>query len=200
MASAALPCWAASVSPEQQRTRRRRRIWGISIAVFCLIYFISPWLYMSGLRIEATRVYRVGGSGLPTPHQLTTPEWIRVTFTTSQELAAYRTKWRLPFIQAQIRACRDAGAGSSDEIVSQGAGYFSDQGRVRVLGRLPGDAERYAYQADFDNLLNSIGDDHQGKSVPALTVPGGLCFRLHGAMIASGSVRSATLPLDLTGH
>lgn len=149
---------------------------------------------MSGLRIQTARVYHVNGSGFSVPNQLTTPEWIRVTFTTSQNLTAYRAKWRLPFIQAQLRACRNPTAGTNDEVASQDGGYFADQGRVRALGRVSGEGERYAYQADFDNLLTSTVD-HQLKSVPALTVAGGLCFRLHGAMLASGSVRSATLPL-----
>lgn len=180
------------------RSRPLRVPWKLIIlaAVICVLWTISPWLYLSGLRVEAVRVLKAGeADGSRTPAGLATSERIKVSFTTPQELVAYRAKWGLPFIQAQITACNDDAAGSNDEVITQGAGYFSDYVRVRALGRIPGiDQERYRYEAVFDNRLSSIVN-HEGKDTPASTVPGGLCFRVHGATIFSGSVRSAKIPL-----
>lgn len=186
----------ASVSHDRERRQRRRKIIAVSIAVFFVIWFLSPWLYMSGLRVETVRAYKADTPGVAMPLQITAPEWIKVTFTTSQDLRTYRNKWRLPFIQAGLVACSGTDAGTNDEVASQDGGIFPDRKRIRALGHTTeGKAERYRYEAAFDNLLSVDDGTPQRKSVPALTVPGGLCFRLHGATIASGSVRSATVPL-----
>lgn len=167
------------------------------MTVFAVIWMVSPWLYFSGLRVEAVRVERAGNGAPGRRADAAAPDLIRVRFTTPQDVAAFRARWRLPFIQAGIAACNDRSAGSSDEVVTQGAGYFAEDGRVRALGQVGG---RYTYEAMFDDRLDRIGGDHRLRQTPALSVPGGLCLRLHGATLASGSVRSASVPLVLTSR
>lgn len=163
-----------------------------------MIWFASPWLYLAGVRVQNAELRGVIEPGAKKPKQLFTSNWITVRFTTGQDLTAYRSRWRLPFIQAELSACESSVAGSNDEVVTQRADYFADYGRVRALGRVnAGGSERYAYEATFDDVLDTIGEDHRLKSTRASTVSGGLCFRLHGAMLSSGSVRSATIPLVL---
>ncbi|WP_442679940.1 hypothetical protein ACSBM8_01650 [Sphingomonas sp. ASY06-1R] len=183
------------------RTRRPRLLWvlAISIAVFATIWLISPWLYLGGLRVENARLTDAPSAD-PGPLAGLASKRVVVSFTTAQDLQAYRKKWRLPFIQAGITACNDRSLGTNDAVVTQAGGYLADQGRVRPLGHTPGSApDRYTYQVTFNNVLVSTGDNHEGRLVPASTVPGGLCFRLHGATLFSGSVRSARIPLTLQG-
>ena len=187
------------MSPELKVRTRRRRILIISVAIACAIWFISPWLYLGGVQVVAAEVRTTPRPGAARPKQLVTPDWIAIRFTTSRDLEAYRSRWRLPFIQAEISACRSDSAGTNDEVVTQRAEYFADYGRVRALGRVSnGAGQRYAYEVIFDDVLSNVGEDHRLKSVTASTVPGGLCFRLHGAMLGSGSVRSSIIPLALT--
>ena len=182
------------------RRRAPRRAWVLTlpVTIFGAIWLFSPWLYLGGLRVESARLVQAPAANAASrPGQ--TSRQIVVSFTTSQDLAAYRNRWRLPFIQAGIFACKDSSLGTNDEVATQGAGYFSDEGRVRALGGGAGPAAgRYAYQATFDDELTSIVD-HEAKRLPAATVPGGLCFRLHGATLFSGSMRSATIPLAIQG-
>lgn len=178
--------------------RRSRLALLISLSCFGLIWFVSPWLYLRGLEVQSVRLLQA--SNAKAPQSLKTAEWLRITFSTPQDIAAFRARWGLAFIQAEIASCHDHGGGSFNQTVAQGQGYLPDAGRVRLLEAHDTASGRFIYQADFDNVLVTHDGTGEGKLIPATTAAGGLCFRLHGATIASGSVRSATVPLKMAGR
>jgi hypothetical protein len=140
----------------------------LPVTIFGAIWLFSPWLYLGGLRAESARLVQAPAANAASRLGQTSRQ-IVVSFTTSRDLAAYRKRWRLPFIQAGIFACKDSSLGTNDEVATQGAGYFSDEGRVRALGGGAGPAAgRYAYQATFGDELTSIVD-HEAKRLPAAT-------------------------------
>ena len=185
--------------PELPRSRRFFWITLISIAVFAVIWSIAPWLFLRDLRVEAFRVERPAALDRGQPANSRTSAQLRVSFSTTQDIDEYRSRWGLPFIQAGISSCGSGSHGSNDEVVAQDTGYFAEDGQVRALGRERGRSGRYTYEAVFDDELDSVDDDHRLRRIRALSVPGGLCFRLHGATLAAGSMRSANIRLNSEG-
>lgn len=172
----------------------------LAAAILLAAWLISPQRYLSGLRVESVRVLQPGeADGSRKPEDLATPERIEVIFSTPPDLVAYRAKYDLPFINAHILACNGA-EGRNKEVITQRAGYFSDYGRVRALGRVPGiNEERCRYKAVFDDQLTR-NVNHHAQEIPARTVSGGLCFKLEGGGMTSGGVRSDQIPLVLRGR
>ena len=144
------------------------------------------------VKIERAELLPPGtGDGSREPVPLATPVRIAITFATSENLAARRAQLGLDYIAARLSGCR-GGAAETREVITQDASYLSDYGRVRRLA--PGPDGHARYRAVFDNRLTEIVD-HQAHDSPALTAPGGLCFRLFGARMWFGTARSAAVPV-----
>lgn len=171
------------------RLTKERRTRGKALAVAAAsVATVGTWALPPG-RLEPVRVETATTLG---PNEA--PR-IALTFSTSEDLAATRTRLGLDNVAARLSACGDEAL--VRQVVVAGAGHsLPDGGPVRRLET--GADGRFRYRAVFDGRLAEV-TDHQTHFTPATTAPGGLCFSLHGARMWWGGARSAQIAVPKMG-
>ena len=172
-----------SIDESVARRRPRRRRWPLLLAgllaLLLLLWIVLPLAYVGGVRVDEARLLAPGEpDGSRRPAHFATPRRVAVTFSTARDLETMRADEGLGFVTAALFAC-DEPTARTEEVVTQGDGYLPDEGRVRKLPSAPAEPGRHRYRAIFDDrLMRDFGNE--GPAVPAVGVPGGLCFTLDG--------------------
>ncbi|PTQ60057.1 hypothetical protein C8J45_1138 [Sphingomonas sp. PP-CE-3G-477] len=148
----------------------------IASATIIALWLLFPWGPIHDVKVEQSRyLKRKVGPSNPgaAPHQIV------VVFSVPKPLEAVRNDKGAGFINATLSGCDDTDR-IAREVVTQGAGYFPDEGRVRALPATPGEApRRYRYRAVFDDPREAMpAGQHRSSDTPRQVE--NLCFALDG--------------------
>lgn len=165
------------------------RIVTLALLGLAVLAVAAWWLILPRHHIQPVKLHGVEAAA--------SARQIVVTFSTPEDLARLRARLKAGFIVAKLFACDDHDA-ATQEVVSQGAGYFADGQRVRKIQDTRGVAAGVLYQATFNDQLSET-IDHRSQAIAAASAKGGLCFALDGGNMFGGNVWSDPIRINLPG-
>lgn len=185
------------MSTDSRRAKRQSSGWRTALTALSIVgllllvaAWLAPWARVGDVRVEGSRIEQG-----PPPKPGETARRVVVTFSTARDLALYRQKIGISFINASLFSCDDS-ATSVEEVVTQHGGALTDRHRVQALDPVSADGEkRHRYRVSFDDAL-FVRDGSRSSTRPAVGVAGGLCFGLDGASMSAGKLWSNTIRLD----